>query len=188
MDIIYWFYPRFSKRFKIDYPEVPEWVSKYNNLEIIRCEDYGPVTKIIPLLDMNIEKDSKIVIFDDDCEYPDNNIEILDKNFSYDTGLGFAGSLRSYIPFLNLIKSGNAFKVNGVSFLNKVNIMLCSNMLMFPRSMFPNSSQEYLNDMEKIEGSFLNDDLINYYYAYKNNIFYIMKSWIILKKLKKKVC
>ena len=170
LDIIYWFYPRFSKRFQIEYPEVPEWVSEYNNLEVIRCEDYGPATKIIPLLDMNIKPDSKIIIFDDDCEYPDNNIELLDKNFSHDIGLGFMGSLRNYIPFINLINSGKAFKINGLSFLNRVNIMLCSHMVMFPKSMFPNSSQEYLDDMKKIEGSFLNDDLMNTYYAYKNNI------------------
>ena len=41
---------------------------------------------------------------------------------------------------------------------------------MFPRSMYPYSSEEYLNDMKTIDGSFLNDDLMNSYYSFKNNI------------------
>ena len=99
LDTIYWFYPKKSKRFDIDYPEVPKWTSEYKNLSVIRCEDYGPATKIIPLLDMDIDQNSRIVIFDDDCEYPKNNIELLDKNFKDNLGLGFMGSLRTYIPF-----------------------------------------------------------------------------------------
>ena len=46
---------------------------------------------------------------------------------------------------------------------------------MYPRRMYPNSSQEYLEDMKKVEGSFLNDDLMNSYYGYKNNVkFYLV--------------
>lgn len=170
LDIIYWFYPRKSKRFGIDYPEVPKWVSEYKNLSVIRCEDYGPATKIVPLLDMKIHPEAKIVIFDDDSVYPKNNVELLCKNFKKNTGIGFMGSLRTYVPFKNLKDSGPAFKTEGLSFVNRVQIMLCSYMVMYPRSMYPSSSQTYLNDMEKIEGSFLNDDLMNSYYAFKNNI------------------
>jgi len=175
LDVIYWFYPKFSKRFQIEYPEVPEWVSEYKNLKVIRCEDHGPATKIIPLLDMDIDPESKIIIFDDDSEYPNNNVELLDKNYKKNTGLGFKGSLRNYVPFVNMIYSGTAFKTNGLSLFNKVSILMCSYMVLYPRSMYPESSKEYLKDMENIEGSFLNDDLMNTYYAYKNNIdFYVI--------------
>ena len=43
-------------------------------------------------------------------------------------------------------------------------------MVMYPRKMYPKSSKEYLDDMEKIDGSFLNDDLMNSYYSSKNRI------------------
>lgn len=170
LDIIYWFYPRFSKRFNIPYPDVPDWVSEYDNLKVVRCEDYGPATKVIPLLDMDVEDDARIIIFDDDCVYPKNNVELLNKHYRRDVGLGFMGSLRTYIPFKNMLTSGKAFKTNGLSFLNRVNIMLCSSMVIYPRRMYPKTSQGYLDDMKKVEGSFLNDDLMNTYYAHKNGI------------------
>ena len=50
-------------------------------------------------------------------------------------------------------------------------------MVMFPRRMYPNSSQEYLDDMKEVEGSFLNDDLMNSYYGHKNNVkFYLVNN------------
>ena len=172
--IIYWFYPYKSKRFNIEYPEIPEWTKEYKNLQVVRCEDNGPATKIIPLLDMDIENNKKIVIVDDDSEYPENAIELLNKNFKPGVGLGYSGSAREYIPY-DLFTSGTAFKTTGISWKNKVNIMLCSNMVMFPRFMYPKSSQEYLDDMKKVKNSFLNDDLMNTYYAGKNKIkFYLI--------------
>lgn len=168
-DIIYWFYPYRSKRFNIDYPEVPDWTTKYKNLKVIRCEDNGPATKIIPLLDLNIKDDKKIVIIDDDAEYPENAIELLNENFKPGIGLGYFGSIREYLPN-NLIVSGPAFKTKGISWINRVNVMLCSNMVMYPRSMYPKNSQSYLDDMKKIKNSFLNDDFMNTYYADKNKI------------------
>lgn len=168
-DKIYWFYPYKSKRFGCDYPEVPKWTKEYDNLEVVRCTDYGPATKIIPLLDIDIPEDTKIVIFDDDTYYPYNSIELLNDNFKDNLGLGFSGSLREYIPS-GVFTSETAFKTKKISWKNKVNILLCSHMVMYPRKMYPKNSEEYINDMKNIKGSFLNDDMMNSYYAQKNNI------------------
>ena len=169
-DKIFWFYPYFSKRFNIEYPDIPVWTKEIPNLEVIRTEDYGPATKIVPLLDMDIDKNTKIVIFDDDTEYPENNIELLNKYYKEDRGIGFMGSLFRYVPIYGLVNSQKAFSKNNESKLNIVNICLCSYMVMYPRYMYPDNSEEYLNDMGKIPELFLNDDLMNSYYAYKNNI------------------
>ena len=70
-------YRRFSETIKDD--EIPKFDN--NIVEITRCEDFGPGTKLLGSLD-KLEKNSLIITFDDDHIYEDYMIEKLYYFFS----------------------------------------------------------------------------------------------------------
>ena len=80
-------YPYFSLRLNETYPillldDIQKSV-KYK-IYINRCYDYGPITKIYPLLDINfINPDDKIIIIDDDNYYNLLLIENLVDDFNF---------------------------------------------------------------------------------------------------------
>ena len=63
-------YRRFKETIKDD--EIP----KFDNsiVEITRCEDYGPATKLLGSLD-KLEKNSLVIVFDDDHVYENYMVE-----------------------------------------------------------------------------------------------------------------
>ena len=63
-------YKRFSETIKDD--EIPKFDSSV--VEITRCEDCGPATKLLGSLD-KLEKDSLVILFDDDHVYENYMIE-----------------------------------------------------------------------------------------------------------------
>ncbi len=65
--------PAFSHREQRPYI-IPDWLKTLQSIEIVHCEDYGPVTKLIPAL-QSLEPDQKILIVDDDMIYPPTLIE-----------------------------------------------------------------------------------------------------------------
>lgn len=65
--------PAFSKREGRPYA-VPEWIAQLQSVEVIRCQDYGPATKLIPALH-HLNSDQKIVVVDDDKLYPSDMID-----------------------------------------------------------------------------------------------------------------
>ena len=67
-------YKRFSETIKDD--EIPKFDSSV--VEITRCEDFGPATKLLGSLD-KLEKNSLIILFDDDHVYENYMVE----KFSY---------------------------------------------------------------------------------------------------------
>lgn len=72
---IYLYLPKWSKREKREYPLPPEF--HYDRLKIIRCEDYGPITKLYPVLEREKDPETIIITLDDDIEYPNDTIEKL---------------------------------------------------------------------------------------------------------------
>lgn len=60
--------PHISKREKTGY-DIPNWLQNLKAVEIIRCEDYGPATKLIPAL-QDQTPDQRLLIVDDDKLYP----------------------------------------------------------------------------------------------------------------------
>ena len=67
-------YKRFNETIKDD--EIPKFDSSV--VEITRCEDYGPATKLLGSLD-KLEKNSLVILFDDDHVYENYMVE----KFSY---------------------------------------------------------------------------------------------------------
>lgn len=71
-------------------------------IEINRCEDYGPITKLIPTLLKETHPTTLIVTFDDDVRLKKDISEILiQKHYQYPTAcLSFSGFCVGTFPFL----------------------------------------------------------------------------------------
>lgn len=69
--------PNFSKRESIGY-EIPSWLLQSKSVEIIRCEDYGPATKLIPAVE-DFAQNQKLLILDDDMIYPSGLVDHMYK-------------------------------------------------------------------------------------------------------------
>lgn len=52
---------------------IPAWLANYPQVKIIRCEDYGPATKLLGTLEqVSLSPDTIIITVDDDAYYPHN--------------------------------------------------------------------------------------------------------------------
>jgi hypothetical protein len=60
---------------------IPDWVMKHDRIIVNRCEDEGPITKILGGLDI-IPKYSIVIILDDDIIYKDFIIDGLQQHFT----------------------------------------------------------------------------------------------------------
>jgi len=65
--------PEFSRREGRAYP-VPAFLKMLASVEVVRCQDEGPATKLLPAL-RDLGPDQKIVIVDDDKMYPPDLVE-----------------------------------------------------------------------------------------------------------------
>ena len=61
--------------------EIPNWIKNHKRIEIVRCQDQGPVTKILGGLD-NIKDSQKVVVIDDDIIYQKNFVNRLNQQLS----------------------------------------------------------------------------------------------------------
>ena len=78
VDTIYVNIPYFS--LKGEEYIIPEWLKNLHNITINRVEkDYGPATKLLPILKK--EKNAKIIVVDDDVIYGSRMVENYIKNF-----------------------------------------------------------------------------------------------------------
>lgn len=74
IDNIYLNVPYIFNRENIQYV-IPESLKTNKNITIIRCEDYGPATKLLGLLhNKELPADTIIVTLDDDIYYPKNTV------------------------------------------------------------------------------------------------------------------
>ena len=67
--------PRFSRREQREY-EIPEYLERLASIEIHRCDDWGPATKLIPSL-LRFPAEQQLVVADDDRIYPPSMIADL---------------------------------------------------------------------------------------------------------------
>ena len=157
-DEIHWFLPEFSKRFQIQYPDVPFDTAHFPNLTLHRVEDLGPNTKIAHLLDLDgIEDDDRIIVFDDDTVYDPRAVQTLVRAAGTSQGCGFLGHTFVNVPFQYKIRSafGDAQRPR---WFNRVRVMLCAGMVNYPRKMFPKSSKQYKELLAQHSCLNLNDD------------------------------
>lgn len=111
---IYLNVPYVFKRKNIPYT-IPTWLEQKKGITILRCEDYGPGTKLLgTLANVDLPSDTIIITVDDDVFYPDNLILQLayKAKLTPNRAIGIIGANPDYdtygnIPFdseLGLIK------------------------------------------------------------------------------------
>lgn len=96
LDNIYLSLPETSRRLNIPYPDVPDEINKL--CTVVKCTDYGPITKISGGLLMETDPNTVIITFDDDMIYPPGIVAALIKHHEKypDSALGSSGMLLKY--------------------------------------------------------------------------------------------
>lgn len=153
-----WHLPKFFKRTQNFYDPVPQWVRKYPQIEIINCEDDGPITKVTPILDDIGHK--RLIIFDDDVVYHPNTIEILDRaqRTKPNSVVGTIGHTFKYVPFHTSKRQAFGSQA-GISWFNQVSVLLGTGMLLIPSDFFGKLNRTKLMQLVDTDSGFaLNDD------------------------------
>ena len=71
--------PYVFKRNNTIFEKIPSFITSNKMIHVNRCEDIGPITKILPTIQIAKDMDSIIISIDDDIIYPDYFIEKLIK-------------------------------------------------------------------------------------------------------------
>jgi hypothetical protein len=67
---------------------IPQWLNELTSVKLVRCEDWGPATKLLPTV-RDCEADQLILVVDDDRIYAPNTIEVLEAAALADTDAAF---------------------------------------------------------------------------------------------------
>lgn len=96
LDAIYLALPETSRRLGIPYPELPAELAEL--CTVIKCVDYGPITKIVGGLLAEADGDTIIITFDDDMVYPPRMVEaLINHSKTYpNSAIGSSGMLLRY--------------------------------------------------------------------------------------------
>lgn len=84
--------PRFSRRENVEY-RIPGWLDRSGALTILRCDDWGPATKLIPALMQETDGETLLLTVDDDVIYPPDLVSTFHEWHSKypDAALGYRG-------------------------------------------------------------------------------------------------
>lgn len=180
VDLIRWHLPMKSVRQEKVYGKVPDWVSNYPRLQVIRCTDDGPATKVTPLLDdKSVDPMDQIVIFDDDLVYPTDAVHVLSQAKSQEPNciVGFAGHSNLYIPFQYKRRYARGPADGKLHWYNRVRILMGTRMILTQRDALPDNRQMWLDKMNEDERYFLNDDHLLAHWAWmKGKHMYLVRS------------
>lgn len=96
LDAIYLGLPEKSHRLGIPYPEATSEMKKM--CTVVKCKDYGPITKIAAGLLSEDDPETVIITFDDDMIYPTDMVEALMKHHHKypNSAIGSSGMLLRY--------------------------------------------------------------------------------------------
>jgi len=117
-DVIYACVPYYSKRLEKEY-ELPDFEYMGDNVRIIRCEDFGPATKLLGCVPYEDDPDTIIITIDDDQTYHKDVFKTLtgygeeypDSVFSFHA---FSKELTpARCPIFKNIKSPKSFYIEG---------------------------------------------------------------------------
>jgi hypothetical protein len=159
-------YPQYCTRLKKSYPSPPEWMSSNSKIVVHECDDYGPLTKMLPLLDLYSAKSQVAVfLFHDDVSYTKKWInDLLDSYVNQDkkTAVGRFGSGNKNSPFEYNRFNHQITDQEVLSLNSKYGVI-------YPLSIFPNDVKSALEFVEKYKdnGSMQFDDLL--YASWSNN-------------------
>ncbi len=115
---------------------------KYDRLQINRCEDIGPITKVSETLKL-INNNNIIIIIDDDIDYPENFIENLVNKINKNDDCVVANSIYPKI-------------INGID----IDIVEGYKGICFKRNIFEKDFFDIINNSNSFKHCFNSDDYI----------------------------
>lgn len=152
--------------------KIPERISNYvkqnPRIKILRCQDYGPGTKLLGYIENNLSNDDEIIIIvDDDKYYNNNTIEVL---------------LKTYKKNKDSIVSGRVSRQNGPGYLAEV--PWGNRGILIHRSMIKDDIFDVFNKLK--DSCMFVDDMLWYKYfkeLHKINIIEPSMWSVVTKKL-----
>ncbi len=169
LDAIYLGLPYRSKRLDIDYPELPAEISSL--CTVVRCPDYGPITKIVGGILSERSPNTVIITFDDDMIYPNTIVEKLLEQHIKDPNcaLGSSGMLLKYsCPMCAITPNENNIwyripKFGVPSSGRKVDSIYGYPGALYVRKFFPdakNLEEKFIKYALTDHNTFMNDDIM----------------------------
>ena len=161
-DKIYLYLPFSYKRFEGVQPNIlpiEKIVEKYNNVKIVRGEDYGPISKLFVSLIEENDPDTNIIACDDDVLYDENWINSLVTEIEKNPAAAFGYRGRKFAQTLSY---GRTLIIESKQINDYVNIDLITNIRgwIFKRKFFDES---YIDRWQKTKVDhpyiFFNDDI-----------------------------
>jgi hypothetical protein len=107
--------------------------------------DEGPITKLVPVFDLEGDPNTNIILVDDDVHYSNNMVKKL-LQYKHLKAVGFAGRNFNY-------KSGKLNYSINLSGIHKVDFLETFNSVLYKRELFPTTSREFsqwLNGLPKV--------------------------------------
>lgn len=159
LDAIYLGLPYKSRRLGIEYGEVPDEIKKL--CTIVRCEDYGPITKIVAGIIKEDDPNTVIITFDDDMIYPNNMVESLIKHHKKypDSAIGSSGMLLKYsCPMCAITPNENNFFYRIPKFPVPIKGRRVDSIYGYPGALYV---RKFFPSNSLLEGKFLNYALID---------------------------
>lgn len=123
-----------------------------SRIQINRCEDKGPITKILSTLKLVSNPNTIIIIMDDDIKYNSKTVEILVNSLKQNPDKVNAGSIGSF--FIN----------------DNINIVEGFSGICFYRKIFNDDFYKLIDDTNSYVHCYKSDDFIISHYLNKNNI------------------
>lgn len=153
IDKIYVNIPYVSKRLQVEYIVDPSWEFP-DNVQIVRCKDYGPATKVLGCLPYETNPETMIISIDDDHEYLPDAVETLVDHAKRNENSAIAFHCLSRYPFKTRPKCNrqNIAKGNGVFLLEGFGGVL------YRRKFFVPEMVEYFENLSN--ECFLSDDVV----------------------------
>jgi hypothetical protein len=162
-DAIYVNVPTYSKREQRDY-HIPPKLHAIDNVIVNRIDtDYGPVTKLYPTLENEIDPETIIICIDDDHQYDSDLINnLVERSNTYpDSAICLSGW--NYVN-LGAFALPLRFHVNNV--VQKVKVLQCYNGVLYRRKFFDDSFDGYI----RLKECFTVDDILISKYLNDNDV------------------
>jgi glycosyltransferase involved in cell wall biosynthesis len=157
--------PNFDSIKKEHYIVPPFIYNLFPDISLLRCNDYGPLTKLLPILKkIDINEDIWIMTFDDDIFYEEEHLNIIKshiENYNYDknTVFGFVG-----------FNFDNEYNIIYTSKEQCVDILEGYGSIAYHRSIFKDDFIDYLNTVLTNKNCKYSDDILISNYLAKHKI------------------
>lgn len=159
LDAIYLSLPEQSRRLGIPYPDVPSEITRL--CTVVKCDDFGPITKILGGLLKESDQETVIITFDDDMIYPATTVETLMKHHNQypDSAIGSSGMLLKYsCPMCAITPNEDNFFYRIPKFSVPQEGRRVDSIYGYPGALYV---RKFFPPKERLEQDFLNYALIN---------------------------